>query len=180
MVTRKPAAYHLRASGPLKSDLPTPSDSDDLRPATFPEEIARDLRKRYWKLAIRYAIAFAVLFAAPYAVVRWSTSSVGFASARTGGRSAPRWVVWGVVRNAVTHAPVPWASIGDDPAGLPPHFHADADLHGAFELLTMAEPHWLRITAPGYRPASVRVGRVWFLWRPRGREQRDVELVPEP
>jgi hypothetical protein len=154
--------------------------ADDLRPATFPEEVARDLRTEYRKLAIRYVIAFAVLFALAYAVVRWSSSSVRFASARTGGRAVPTWVVSGVVRNAATHAPVPWASIGDDPAGLPPHSHTDADLHGAFELLTMAEPHVLRITAPGYRPATVHVGRTWFLWRPRGREQRDVELTPEP
>ena len=153
---------------------------DEFRPASFPEEIDDDLRRQYGKLAIRYAVAFAVLFVCGYAVIRWSNASVRFASARTAGRVRPAWTVGGVVRDAVTHAPVAWAVVGDDPAGLPPLFHTEANLHGAFELLTIAEPHRLRITAPGYRPATIDVGRRWFLWIPRGREQRNVVLTPEP
>jgi len=157
--------------------LPT---GDDLRPASFPEEVARELGTQYRKLAIRYLIACAVLFAAAYAVVRWSGATVRFAAARTGGRAVPTWTVSGVVRNAVTRDPVAWASVADDAAGMPPHFRTEADLHGNFELLTLGEPHLLRVTAPGYRSVIVHVGRTWFLWRPRGREQRDVDLTPEP
>jgi hypothetical protein len=167
----------VRLSGPLESDLHA---KDDLRPASFPEEVARELRTRYRKLAIRYVIACAVLFAATYTVVRWSGATVRFAAARTGGRAVPTWTVAGVVRNSITHDAVPWVNVAGDPAGLPAHFRTEADLHGSFELTTIAEPHLLRITAPGYRSVTIPVGRTWFLWRPRGREQRDVELTPEP
>jgi len=153
---------------------------DELRPSTFGEEVARDLRGQYRKLAIRYTIAVAILFACVYAAIWWSTAAVKFAAARTGRRAVPTWTVHGVVRNKVTHAGVPWAALADDPNGQPPFYRADANLDGAFELLTFAEPHRVRITAPGYRPATVNVGKVWFLWRPRGEERRDVYLVPEP
>ena len=156
------------------------SHQDEFRPASFPEEVDGDLRRQYGKQAIRYVAAFAALFAAGCAVVWWSTATVRFASARTGMRAAPTWTVAGVVRNSLTGAPVPWARVSDDPAGLPPLFHAEADLRGGFELLTMAEPHRLRITAPGYLPATIAVGRRWFFWTPRGRERRDVKLTPEP
>jgi hypothetical protein len=155
-------------------------DADDLRPVTFPEEVSRDLWGQYRKLALRYLLAFAILFGFACVAVRWSGSVVRFAAARTGGRAVPAWTVFGVVRNSLTHAPVPWAVVADDPAGPFPHLRADADLHGAFELLTFSEPHRLRITAPGYRPATIPIGRAWFLWRLRGREQRDLELSPEP
>lgn len=158
---------------------PTP-DTDDLRPASFGEEVTRDLRGQYRKLAIRYTIAFLLLFAGVYAAIWWSTSSVKFAAARTGGRAVPTWTVRGVARNAVTHGPVPWAVVSDDPSGQPPFHRTETNLHGAYELLTFAEPHRLRIVAAGYRPAAVNVGKVWFLWRPRGEEIRDIELVPEP
>ena len=75
---------------------------------------------------------------------------------------------------------VAWAAVADDPAGQPPFFRADAGLNGSFELLTLAEPDGLRVTAPGYRPALVKVGRPWFAWRPFGDEHVDVELVREP
>lgn len=155
------------------------TDQDELRPASFPEEVERELRRQYGKLAIRYAIAFTVLFVCGYAAIWWSGATVHFASARTAMRAAPTWTVAGIVRNAATHAPVAWAIIADDPGGLPPLFRAEANLHGAFELLTIAEPHRVRITAAGYRGTTIAVGRRWFLWMPRGGERRDVELTPE-
>ena len=58
-------------------------------------------------------------------------------------------------------------------------WRSGADQPGAFELLTLPEPHRVRVSAPGYRTTVVDVGRVWFLWLPRGRERRDVLLYPE-
>src|SRR5579871_5944288 len=49
----------------------------------------------------------------------------------------------------------------------------------AFELVTLAEPHQIRIAAVGYQSVTVRVGRVWFLWLPQGKERHDAELVSE-
>jgi ABC-type nitrate/sulfonate/bicarbonate transport system permease component len=37
-----------------------------------------------------------------------------------------------------------------------------ADQFGAFELLTLPEPHRVRVSAPGYCTTTVDVGRVWF------------------
>ena len=54
-----------------------------------------------------------------------------------------------------------------------------ADQSGAFEILTLPEPHRVRVSAPGYRTTIVDVGRVWFLWLPRGEELQDGQLSPE-
>lgn len=152
---------------------------DDFRPATFDEEESADRRRQYVRYALRLAIAFAVLFAAVYLAFRWSGDAVRFGASRVAARGVPTWHVIGTVRNAATHAPIPWASIDDDPSGRPPFFHADADQSGAFELVTLAEPHSIRIAAAGYRTLTVTVGRVWFLWLPRGKERHDTDLVSE-
>ena len=65
---------------------------------------------------------------------------------------SPTWRISGTVRDAVTREPVPWALVEDDPAGQPPFFRTDADYRGAFELVTLAEPHRIRASAPGYHP----------------------------
>ena len=53
------------------------------------------------------------------------------------------------------------------------------DQFGVFELLTLPEPHQIRVAAPGYKTVIVGVGRVWFLWLPRGLEKHDIVLLPE-
>jgi hypothetical protein len=153
--------------------------ADDFDPATFDEEESADLRRQYVRHALRLAIAFAILFTAVYLAFRWSGSAVRFGASRVADRGVATWHVIGTVRNAATRQPIPWVSIDDDPSGQPPFFHADADQSGAFELVTLAEPHRIRISAPGYRPLTVSVGRVWFLWLPRGKERHDTELVSE-
>ena len=152
---------------------------DEFRPTTFDEEETADLRRQYARHALRLAVAFAVVFAFVYLAFRWSGAAVRFGASRVADRGVATWHVIGTVRNASTHEAIPWASVDDDPAGQPPFFHADADQSGAFDLLTLAEPHRVRISAPGYRTSSVRVGRVWFLWMPRGMERRDAELALE-
>jgi hypothetical protein len=152
---------------------------DDFRPATFDEEESADRRGQYVRYALRLAIAFAILFAGVFLAFRWSGDAVRFGASRVADRGMATWHVIGTVRDAATHEPIPWASIDDDPSGRPPFFHADADRSGAFELLTLAEPHSVRIAATGHRTSTVRVGRVWFLWLPSGKERHDTELVSE-
>jgi hypothetical protein len=154
-------------------------DESDLRPASFDEEESADLRRAYIRQGIRLLAAFVFLIVFVYTVFRWSGAAVRFGASRAASRGTPNWQIRGVVRNAQTHAPVAWAVVEDDPSGQPPFFHTQADQFGSYDLLTLAEPHRLRISAPGYQPAIVRVGRTWFLWLPHGDERRDVELNQE-
>jgi hypothetical protein len=155
--------------------LPT----DDFHPATFDEEDSADRRGQYVRYAVRLAIAFAILFAAVYLAFRWSGDALRFGAARVAARGVATWHVLGTVRDAATHETIPWASIDDDPSGRPPFFHADTDRSGAFDLVTFAEPHNIRIAATGYRTTTVPVGRVWFLWLPRGKERHEANLAAE-
>lgn len=151
---------------------PEPQDS-------FLSEQSSAERSEARRQLLRLAVAFALLFAAVFFAFWWSGSAVRFGAARVGDASVPTWQVAGVVRNALSGEAVPWARVEDDPAGNGPHFRADADQHGVYTLLTLAEPHRLRVTAVGYRPATIAVGRHWFLWMPEGVERRNVELTPE-
>jgi hypothetical protein len=128
--------------------------------------------------ALRLAIVFALLFGCVFFAFWWAGSAVRFSAERVADRTAPAWRVSGTVRDAVTHQPIPWAVVEDDPAGQPPFFHADADYRGVFELLTLAEPHRIRVSAPGYRPLSLSIGRAWFVWMPRGNEKKNIDLPP--
>jgi hypothetical protein len=128
--------------------------------------------------AFRLAIVFALLFAGVFFALWWAGSAVRFGAARVTGRTVPTWRVWGTVRDALTHQPIPWAAVEDDPAGQPPLFRVDAEYSGTYELLTLAEPHRIRVSAPGYRPLAVDVGRAWFLWMPQGSERKNIELLP--
>ncbi|HEY2017980.1 MAG TPA: hypothetical protein VGH38_30960 [Bryobacteraceae bacterium] len=157
---------------------------EDIPPPTFdeptPDEEERlDLRRVLIRHAVKVAVAFAALFFLVFLALSWSGATVRFAASRVGDRGTPTWTVAGTVRNAATRAPIPWAAIDDDRRGQPPFFHADAGRAGEFELLTLSESHRIVVTAPGYRPSTIRVGRIWFLWMPRGSERRDVDLSPE-
>jgi hypothetical protein len=128
--------------------------------------------------ALRLAIIFALLFAGVFFAFWWAGSAVRFSAARAADRTVPTWRVSGTVRDAVTHQPIPWALVEDDPAGTPPFFRVDADYGGAFELVTLAEPHRIRVSAPGYHPEAVKIGRAWFEWMPRGNEKKNIDLQP--
>jgi hypothetical protein len=125
----------------------------------------------------RLAAVFLLLFAAVFLAFRWSGAAVRYGSLRVSGQTAPAWKVRGVVLDARTHQPVPWARVEDDPAGRPPLFHSDADHLGAFELLTLAERYRVRISAQNYVTSYVDIGRMWFLWLPRGEEVREFQLT---
>ena len=153
--------------------------SDDFRPPSFDEEESADRRRQYIRYTVRLAVAFCILFAGVSLAFRWSGDAVRFGASRVAARGVASWHIVGTVRDAATHKQVPWASIEDDPGGRPPFFRADSDQSGAFELVTLAEPHQIRIAAVGYQSVTVRVGRVWFLWLPQGKERHDAELVSE-
>lgn len=155
------------------------SEPEDFQVSTFEEEESADLRRHFLRQAIRLTLAFGFLFAVVWFAFWWSGSAVRFGASRVADRAAPTWRVTGIVRDGISHQPVPWASIADDPGGQPPFYHTDADQSGVFELKTLPEPHHIRVTAPGYKSVIVRIGRAWFLWFPRGMEKLDVTMVPD-
>jgi hypothetical protein len=118
------------------------------------------------------------LFGCVFFAFWWAGSAVKFTAARAADRSVPTWIVAGLVLDAVTRQPIPWAVVEDDPAGQPPYFRTDANVRGFFFLSTLAEPHRLRASAPGYSTQFISIGRAWFVWMPRGRENRNIELLP--
>jgi fatty acid desaturase len=150
----------------------------EFRPEDESEEAA-DLRRLFAHTALRFTAAFALLFGLVFFAFWWSGSAIRFGAARAADRAAPTWRISGTVRNALTGQPIPWATVEDDPAGRPPFFRADADYTGAYELLTLAEPHKVGVSAPGYVRTRIEVGRAWFLWMPSGTEKKDVELSPK-
>jgi hypothetical protein len=150
----------------------------EFRPEDESEEAA-ELRELFARSALRMTAAFALLFGGVFFAFWWSGSAIRFGAARAADHAVATWKVSGTVRNSLTGQPVPWASVEDDPAGQPPFFRADADHSGAYELLTFAEPHRIRVSSPGYRTAFVEVGRAWFLWMPRGGENKVIELSPQ-
>jgi hypothetical protein len=164
----------------LQSDLPPQeSQPDEFPPLSFDEEESADLRRHFLREAIRLALVFGLLFAVVFFAFWWSGSALRFGASRVAERAETTWRISGTVRDGVTRKPVPWANIADDPGGRPPFFHTDADQSGAFELLTLPESHQIRVSAPGYKTVTTRVGRAWFLWLPRGWEKREIEMFPE-
>jgi hypothetical protein len=155
-----------------------PSEPEDLRPVSFDEEESADLRRQFIRSGIRLTICFALIATGVWFAFWWSGSAVQFGAARAFDRAVPDWRVRGTVRDAVTHKPVPWARVEDDPAGQLPFFHSEADQFGAYELLTLSVPHRVLVSSPGYVTVTVEVGRVWFLWMPRGGERRPIDLQP--
>ena len=151
-------------------------DPQDL-PSSFLREEMENERVEARRLLIRWTFAFAILFLGVFLALWWSSAAVRFGADRVSDRSVPTYRITGVVVDAATNRPIPWARVEDDPAGNPPFYRTDADQNGAYSLLTLAEPHRLRISAPGYRATAVNVGKRWFVWWPKGEEQYHVRLV---
>jgi hypothetical protein len=95
------------------------------------------------------------------------------------GTAVGTYKVVGSVVDQATGRSVPWAHVGDDPSGKPPLYHTLGDKEGRFELLTIAEPHTLVITAVGYKQQMVRIGKPWYIWMPSGSETIKVRLETE-
>ncbi len=148
-------------------------------PVNFLQEEIAEERQEGRRLLVRCAIGFTLLFGAVFLAFWWSGSAVRFSTARVNAANAPTYRVWGAVRDAQSRQPIPWAVVEDDADGNPPFFRADADVDGVYSLLTLAEPHRVRISAAGHRTIVRQVGRAWFLWWPRGDERCDVLLEAE-
>jgi hypothetical protein len=159
--------------------MPAPPPIGDLQPPSFGDEESADLRRHYVRQGVRLAFAFGVLFVLVFWAFWWSGAAVRFGAARVTDRAATTWRVTGTVRNAVTRQPVPWAVVEDDSSGQPPFYRCDSNQFGNFELLTLPEPHRVHVSASGFHPTVISVGRAWFLWLPNGTERHDVVLAPE-
>lgn len=156
-----------------------PEQDDRPRQVEFWEEEALKQRAELRKHALRLSLAFAGLFVGAVFAVWWAASALHFSSSRVTQSTPPTYKVSGTVRDAASGAPIPWAEIADDPAGRPPLFRTIADRYGAFELLTIAEAHQIRVSAFGYKPTTLPVGKAWFRWMPSGSEHLDIILQPE-
>lgn len=149
-------------------------EGDVWQPPTGDDD-ARILRRS----ALKWAAVFGVLLAAMAWLLWWSSKAVHFTTARIDGKTKATYRIHGVVRDASTGQPVPWAEVFDDPSGHPPFHRSSAGFDGVFELLTIAEPHTVRVAALGYQEARVLVGKRWFLWMPEGEEPLRIELHAE-
>ena len=131
------------------------------------------------KYALRWALMFLALLGLVALVLWWSSAAIEFSASRIKETTKATYKVKGVVVDKSTGRPVAWANLEDDPAIRPPRFRTSADHNGRFELMTIAEPHRLVVTALGYRSAMHLTGKDWYLWMPKGEEQVRIELEPE-
>jgi hypothetical protein len=141
-----------------------------------PQEQAAQLRK----YALRWAMVFAALIFVLGFALWWSSRALHFGTSRIEGSTRASYRVHGVVVDRGTGRPVAWADLEDDPASSrPPRFRTSADYQGKFELLTVAEPHRIVVSALGYRTSFHATGKEWYLWMPKGEERVRIELDPE-
>lgn len=148
------------------------------KPLEFWEEEDSAGRRDMRRYAMRWILVFAILIGVISFAIWWSSSAVHFSSSRVEQTTRPTYRVTGIVRDAAGQ-PVPWAEIGDELSGRPPFSHTTADRFGAFELLTIAEPHRIQVSALGYRPATVEIGKAWYMWMPKGAEKIEIALASE-
>lgn len=157
--------------------------SDDPRGSQQPEfwrdEISDD-RKQIRRMILRWGLVFVVVLVGIMFAIWWAGEALKFSTSRLDESTVARYKITGVVRNAATGEPIPFASIEDGPDGRPPLFGATADLHGSYILMTIAEPHTIQISALGYKAAEQRIGKIWYRWFPYGSEQLNFALQPEP
>ena len=146
-------------------------EDDDFRPAEFWQEEARSAQREVRQQLVRYSILFVALCAGVFFALWWAGQTIHFTAARVDSTVKPTWRVFGVVTDAATGEPVPFARVADDPEGPGPHFSSQADHLGHYELLTLAEPHRVLVSALGYHDAAIRIGRAWYSWMPSGDER---------
>jgi hypothetical protein len=130
--------------------------------------------------SLRLAATFVLLFLAVMGALHWAGKSVHFSASRVESTTRPTWRVYGIVTDTATSEPVPFAHVADDSHMRPPLHATQADHLGHFELLTIAEPHEVVISALGYHARSAAVGRQWFEWTPEGSERLQISLEREP
>jgi hypothetical protein len=144
----------------------------------FDEERAADRVALHRTLA-RWVVAFVLIFCAAAMAFWWSGSAVQYSAARVQNRSKPTYQITGVVTDARTHRPVPWAEISTDFQFGGAFFSTTSDQNGQYSINTLAEPHDLMVKANGYQSARLHVGKQWYSWTPHGSEKLNAELVPD-
>lgn len=145
---------------------------------TFSDESREEDRLALHRTLARWILAFVVIFSFAAMAFWWSGSAVRYSAARVQNRSNPTYQVTGVVTDAQTHQPIPWAEISTDFQFGGAFFSTTTDQHGQYSINTLPEPHDLIVKANGYQSARVRVGKQWFSWTPHGSERKDAELTP--
>lgn len=140
-----------------------------------PQDDAALLRK----YALRWALVFLVLIGLMAYALWWSSAALEYSASRIKETTRATYKVTGVVIDKSTGRPVAWANLEDDPAVRPPRFRTSADHTGRFQLMTIAEPHRIVVTALGYQSTLHQTGKDWFLWMPKGEEKVRIELEPE-
>lgn len=156
------------------------SDHELFRAEEFWQEEERSARREMGRQFARWLVLFVALFSFGCFVVWWAAQTVRYGAARSGTISAPpEWRIYGIVRDASTGEPVPFARIGDGPDARPPRFSSTADHLGHYELHTLPERHEVTVSAIGYRHRTIKVGREWYAWMPSGDERVDFHLTRE-
>jgi len=148
------------------------------RPLEFWEEEGIAGRRDMRRYAVRWALIFAALIGGIFFAIWCSSSAVHFSSSRVQQTTGPTYRVTGRVLDSAGTA-VAWAEITDDLSGRPPFFHTTADRFGAFEFLTIAEPHKIQVSALGYKPVTTQAGMAWYMWMPKGAEKIEIVLRAE-
>jgi hypothetical protein len=148
-------------------------------PQNFLDEERQEDRLSMHRTLARWILAFIGIFCFATMAVWWSGSAVKYSAARVQNRSNPTYQVTGVVTDAKTHQPIPWAEISTDFQFGGAFFSTTTDQNGQYSLNTLAEPHGLIVKANGYVSARLQVGKQWFSWTPKGSERHDAELLAE-
>jgi hypothetical protein len=148
----------------------------DFGAQNFLDEERQEDRLSMHRTMARWILAFIAIFCFAAMAFWWSGSAVRYSAARVQNRSNPTYQVTGVVTDARTHQPIPWAEISTDFQFGGAFFSTTTDQNGQYSLNTLAEPHGLIVKANGYVSTRLQVGKQWFSWTPKGSERRDAEL----
>ncbi len=138
----------------------------------FLDEERHEDRLVLHRMVMRWILAFGVIFAFAAMAFWWSGSAVNYSAARVQNRTKPTYQINGIVTDAQTHRPVPWAEISTDFQFGGAFFSTNTDQNGQYALTTLAEPHDLVVKANGYQSGRIHVGKQWFSWTPHGSEKR--------
>jgi hypothetical protein len=151
----------------------------DFGAQNFLDEERQEDRLSMHRTMARWILAFIAIFCFAAMAFWWSGSAVRYSAARVQNRSNPTYQVTGVVTDARTHQPIPWAEISTDFQFGGAFFSTTTDQNGLYSLNTLAEPHGLIVKANGYVSTRLQVGKQWFSWTPHGSERRDAELTAD-
>src|SRR5947209_20286732 len=106
----------------------------------FWQEEINDDRREMRKQVLRWMLLFLVLCGGVFSAIWWASAAVQFTASRVDASTGSNYRISGVVRDARTGSPIPWAELADAPSRRPPLSPGRADPSGAHELGRIAEP----------------------------------------